>query len=58
MTSAYDFSFRDLDGQPQALARYQGHPLLLVNVASRCGFTRSTPGWNSCGRTTANAAWW
>ena len=39
MTTAYDFSFRDLDGQPQALARYQGHPLLLVNVASRCGFT-------------------
>jgi glutathione peroxidase len=39
MTTAYDFSFRDLDGQPQALAGYRGHPLLLVNVASRCGFT-------------------
>jgi len=39
MTTAYDFSFRDLDGQPQALAQYQGRPLLLVNVASRCGFT-------------------
>ena len=39
MTTAYDFSFRDLEGQPQALAQYQGRPLLLVNVASRCGFT-------------------
>ncbi len=39
MTSAYDFSFRDLDGQPQALDQYRGRPLLLVNVASRCGFT-------------------
>jgi glutathione peroxidase len=38
MTTAYDFSFRDLDGQPRA-GPYQGHPLLLVNVASRCGFT-------------------
>ncbi|MEE7560184.1 glutathione peroxidase [Xanthomonas sp. Kuri4-2] len=39
MTSAYDFSYDDLDGQPRALDAYRGRPLLLVNVASRCGFT-------------------
>jgi len=39
MPNAFDFGFVDLDGQPQALAQYQGRPLLLVNVASRCGFT-------------------
>jgi glutathione peroxidase len=26
MTTAYDFSFRDLDGQPQALAGYRPGP--------------------------------
>jgi len=39
MSTAYDFGFVDLDGQPQDLAQYRGRPLLLVNVASRCGFT-------------------
>ena len=39
MATAFDFTFVDLDGQPQALAQYAGRPLLLVNVASRCGFT-------------------
>ncbi|WMJ69781.1 glutathione peroxidase [Stenotrophomonas sp. 24(2023)] len=39
MSTAYDFSFRDLAGQPQALEQFRGQPLLLVNVASRCGFT-------------------
>ncbi|MFC7302515.1 glutathione peroxidase [Cognatiluteimonas weifangensis] len=39
MTTAYDFSATDIDGRPQALSQYRGKALLIVNVASRCGFT-------------------
>jgi glutathione peroxidase len=37
--SAYDFSFTSIDGKPLPLAQYRGHPLLVVNTASFCGFT-------------------
>jgi glutathione peroxidase len=37
--SVYDFSARTIDGQEQSLSAYRGHPLLVVNVASKCGFT-------------------
>ncbi|MDE1923160.1 MAG: glutathione peroxidase [Gammaproteobacteria bacterium] len=37
--TVYDFSARTIDGVDQALAAYRGHPLLIVNVASKCGFT-------------------
>ena len=37
--SAYDFSFTDIQGRTQALAQWRGQVLLLVNVASRCGYT-------------------
>jgi glutathione peroxidase len=39
MASAHDFSFKTIDGKPLDLKRYAGHPVLLVNVASHCGFT-------------------
>lgn len=37
--TAHDFAFTDIDGAPMPLARFAGKPLLVVNTASRCGFT-------------------
>jgi glutathione peroxidase len=37
--SIYDYSARTIDGIDLPLSTYRGHPLLIVNVASKCGFT-------------------
>jgi glutathione peroxidase len=37
--SVYDFAAETLDGKPAALADYRGQVLLIVNTASKCGFT-------------------
>ena len=39
MSSLYDFSVRTIDGREQQLDAYRGKTLLIVNVASKCGFT-------------------
>jgi len=37
--SLYDIPLKDIDGKDTTLKPYAGKVLLLVNVASRCGFT-------------------
>ncbi len=39
MPALSDFTVTDIDGQPQSMGQYLGRVLLVVNVASRCGFT-------------------
>lgn len=39
MSNVHDFSAKTIDGRDVKLAEYKGHPLLIVNVASKCGLT-------------------
>ncbi len=37
--SIYDFPFEDIDGKETSLSEYKGKVLLILNVASKCGYT-------------------
>ncbi len=37
---AYDFKFNDLDGSSLSLNDFKGKVIVVVNVASQCGFTK------------------
>ena len=39
MSKIFDFTARDINGEDQSLDIYRGRVLLVVNVASKCGFT-------------------
>ena len=38
-SSVLDFTMKSIDGQPAPLSAYKGKVVLIVNVASRCGYT-------------------
>lgn len=44
MTNLYQFTMRDIDGKDVNLGTYKGKVLLVVNVASKCGFTKQYAG--------------
>lgn len=47
MTTINDFSARALDGTETSLSQWQGQVVLVVNVASQCGFTPQYSGLES-----------
>jgi glutathione peroxidase len=51
MDTVYDFSAVDIDGQLRGLDAYRGQALLIVNVASQCGFTPQYAGLERLWRT-------
>ena len=42
--SIYDLKLKDIDGKDASLATYKGKVLLIVNVASKCGYTKQYAG--------------
>ena len=45
--SIYEFELNRIDGKPQSLADFRGKVVMLVNVASKCGYTKQYEGLES-----------
>ncbi|MBD2702046.1 glutathione peroxidase [Spirosoma sp. BT702] len=43
--SLYDFTVNSLDGKPVALSGFKGKKVVILNVASKCGFTPQYADW-------------
>jgi len=43
----YDIKLKDIDGKDTTLAAYKGKAVLIVNVASKCGYTKQYTGLES-----------
>ena len=43
--SLYDFTVKSLEGKPVALSAYKGKKVVILNVASKCGFTPQYADW-------------
>ena len=54
MTTAYDFSAKTLDGTEVSLDAYRGKAMLVVNTASKCGFTPQYTGLEKLWRSYAD----
>lgn len=39
-SSIYDFSFKTIDGKTKSFADFKGKKILIVNTASKCGYTK------------------
>jgi glutathione peroxidase len=46
-SSIYDFTMKSIDGKPTSLGDYKGKVVLVVNVASQCGYTPQYKGLQS-----------
>ncbi len=43
--SLYDFTVTSLDGKPVALKKYEGKKVIILNTASKCGYTPQYADW-------------
>lgn len=39
MGSVYDYKMKNAHGEMESLEKFKGKPMVLVNIASKCGFT-------------------
>lgn len=54
VTTMYDFTMKDIGGKNVPLSRYRGKVVLIVNVASFCGYTKQYTGLDSLYRAYAD----